>query len=105
MADGFYPGDIIRFHGIVTAEGDNAPIITVSFADDSQPYLVENKQFAEKMGNGSYPAEAYVGVVLDQSLCNRINNSKVNGQITLHVQGRGFTLTKIGFVPYRTTTR
>ena len=100
--DGFYPGDVIRFHGTVTAEGDNAPIITVSFTDDSQPYLIENMQFAEKE-NGSYPAEAYVGVVLDQSLCNRINNSKVNGQITLHVQGRGFTLTKIGFVPYKTT--
>ena len=102
MEDGFYPGDVIRFHGTVTAEGDNAPIITVSFADDSQPYLIENMQFAEKE-NGSYPAEAYVGVELDQSLCNRINNSKVNGQITLHVQGRGFTLTKIGFVPYKTT--
>jgi hypothetical protein len=103
MEDGFYPGDVIRFHGTVTAEGDNAPIITVSFADDSQPYLIENMQFAEKTESGSYPSEAYVGVVLDQSLCNRINNSKVNGQITLHVQGRGFTLTKIGFVPYKTT--
>lgn len=105
MGDGFYPGDVIRFHGTVTANGDNAPIITVSFADDSQPYLIENMTFAEKMENGSYPAEAYVEVQLDQSLCNKINNSKVNGQITLHVQGRGFTLTKIGFVPYKVTAQ
>jgi hypothetical protein len=104
----FYPGDRIRFHGIVTAEGDgNQPYITVSFVDDSNPYLVDT-QFAERqkrmVGDKEewyYPSTAYVEILLDEYFCSKLNNSKnAAGQLTLHVQGRGFTLTKIGYVPF-----
>lgn len=104
----FYPGDRIRFHGIVTAEGDgDQPYISVSFNDDSKPYLVDT-QFAERkkrmVGNKEewyYPSTAYVEVLLDEYFCSKLNNSKNDaGQLTLHVQGRGFTLTKIGYVQF-----
>jgi hypothetical protein len=104
----FYPGDRIRFHGIVTAEGDgDQPYISVSFNDDSKPYLVDT-QFAERkkrmVGDKEewyYPSTAYVEVLLDEYFCSKLNNSKNDaGQLTLHVQGRGFTLTKIGYVQF-----
>jgi hypothetical protein len=105
----FFPGDRIRFHGTVTAKGDaDQPYITVTFFDDSKPYLVDT-QFAErkkKIENGKevwyYPSTAYVEVLLDGYFCSKLNKS-VNpaGQLTLHVQGRGFTLTKIGYVPFK----
>jgi len=103
----FFPGDRIRFHGTVTAKGDaDQPYITVTFFDDSKPYLVDT-QFAErkkKIENGKevwyYPSTAYVEVLLDEYFCSKLNRSKNSeGKLTLHVQGRGFTLTKIGYVP------
>ena len=109
MGTKFFPGDRIRFHGIVTAEGDDdQPYISVTFVDDSKPYLVDT-QFAErkkKIENGKevwyYPSTAYVEVLLDEYFCSKLNNSKNDaGQLTLHVQGRGFTLTKIGYVPFQ----
>jgi hypothetical protein len=105
----FFPGDRIRFHGRVTATGDaDQPYITVSFVDDSKPYLVDT-QFAERKKrtvNGKdewyYPTTAYVEILLDEFFCSKLNNSKNDaGQLTLHVQGRGFTLTKIGYVPFQ----
>ncbi len=109
MGTKFFPGDRIRFHGIVTAEGDDdQPYISVTFVDDSKPYLVDT-QFAErkKRVNGDkeewyYPSTAYVEILLDEFFCSKLNNSKNDaGQLTLHVQGRGFTLTKIGYVPFQ----
>ena len=111
MGAKFYPGDRIRFHGIVTADGNvdaDQPYITVTFLDDSKPYLVDT-QFAERkkrmVGDKEewyYPSTAYVEIMLDEYFCSKLNNSKNGaGQLTLHVQGRGFTLTKIGYVPFQ----
>ena len=111
MGAKFYPGDRIRFHGIVTADGNvdaDQPYITVTFLDDSKPFLVDT-QFAERkkrmVGDKEewyYPSTAYVEIMLDEYFCSKLNNSKnSDGQLTLHVQGRGFTLTKIGYVPFQ----
>ena len=111
MGAKFYPGDRIRFHGIVTADGNvdaDQPYITVTFLDDSKPFLVDT-QFAERkkrmVGDKEewyYPSTAYVEIMLDEYFCSKLNNSKNDaGQLTLHVQGRGFTLTKIGYVPFQ----
>lgn len=95
--DKFYPGDRLRFYG----SGINGEsYITVVFADNSRPYFVDTK-FAESDKNGNYPSTACIEVLLDEDYCDKLNNSKnKNGKIMLQVQGRSFTLDKIGRVPF-----
>ena len=94
--DKFYPGDRLRFYGS-GINGDS--YITVVFANNSRPYFVDTK-FAESDKNGNYPSTACIEVLLDEDYCDKLNNSKKDGKIMLQVQGRSFTLDKIGRVPF-----
>ena len=94
----FMPGDRIRFYGAGINEDS---YITVVFADKSKPYFIDTK-FAEADKDGNYPQFAYVEVLLDETYCDKLNNSKNSeGKIMLEVQGRAFKLTKITRVPFK----
>lgn len=95
--DKFWPGDRIRFYGSGINENS---YITVSFADRSKPYFVDTK-FAESDKNGNYPQDACVEVLLDETYCEKLNNSKEDGKIMIYVQGRAFKLTQITRVPFK----
>ena len=92
----FYPGDRLRFYGSGLSVDS---YITVVFADGSQPYFIDTI-FAEGDKNGNYPSTACIEVLLDETYCEKLNNSKKDGKITLQVQGRSFTLDQIGRVPF-----
>ena len=93
----FWPGDRIRFYGSGINENS---YITVSFADRSKPYFVDTK-FAESDKNGNYPQDACVEVLLDETYCEKLNNSKEDGKIMIYVQGRAFKLTQVTRVPFK----
>ena len=93
----FYPGDRLRFYG----SGINQDsYITVVFADNSKPYFIDTI-FAESDKNGNYPSTACIEVLLDEDTCQKLNSSKKDGKLMLWVQGRSFTLTQIGIVPFK----
>jgi hypothetical protein len=95
--DKFYPGDRLRFYGSGLSADS---YITVVFADGSQPYFIDTI-FAESDKNGNYPSTACIEIILDEVYCEKLNNSKKNGQIMLQVQGRSFTLDQIGRVIFK----
>ena len=95
--DKFWPGDRIRFYGSGINEDS---YITVSFEDNSKPYFVDTK-FADSDKNGNYPQFACVEVLLDETYCEKLNNSKKDGKIMIYVQGRAFKLTQITRVPFK----
>ncbi len=92
----FWPGDRLRFYGSGINENS---YITVVFADGSKPYFIDMK-FTEPNTDGSYPSTTFVEVLLDETYCEKLNNSKKDGKIMLQVQGRSFTLDKIARVPF-----
>ena len=95
--DKFYPGDRLRFYGSGLSADS---YITVVFADGSKPYFIDTI-FAESDKNGNYPSTACIEILLDEVYCEKLNNSKKNGQIMLQVQGRSFTLDQIGRVLFK----
>ena len=93
----FYPGDRLRFYG----SGINQDsYITVVFANNSKPYFIDTI-FAESDKKGNYPSTACIEVLLDEDTCQKLNSSKKDGKLMLWVQGRSFTLTQIGIVPFK----
>lgn len=96
--DKYYPGDYITFYvDNLTADA----YMTVVFADGSKPYFIDTQipnydldYLGKKINQGK--TSAVVEVMLDEANAEKLNNSKKNGQLTIQVQGQGFTLTRIG---------
>lgn len=95
--DTFYPGDYLIFYFDGLTDDSH---ITVVFADNSKPYFIDTqipnydldaqgKKINEKKTSG------VIEVKLDEDNARKLNASKVDGKVTLQVQGRNFTLTAI----------
>lgn len=92
--DRFYPGDRLRFYG--ENIGEEAWITVVIgnlrpyFIDSNFPnYVVKSDGKVEKKSNGC------IEVLLDESNADMLNNQIHDGNLSLQVQGRNFTLTRI----------
>lgn len=96
--DKYYPGDYITFYvDNLTADS----YMTVVFADGTKPYFIDTKipnYDLDNLGNkiNLNKTSGVVEVKLDEANAEKLNNSKKNGQVTIQVQGQGFTLTRIG---------
>ncbi len=96
----FYPGDRLRFWG--TGIGTDAWITVV--IGDIKPYFVDS-QFPnytlDSQGNKTLLTSDQMGcveVLLDENGAALLNSKVVDGKVTFQVQGRNFTLTRIGKV-------
>ena len=96
--DKYYPGDYITFYvDNLTADS----YMTVVFADGTKPYFIDTKipnYDLDNLGNkiNLNKTSGVVEVKLDEANAEKLNNSKKKGQVTIQVQGQGFTLTRIG---------
>ncbi len=96
----FFPGDRLRFYG----SGLNADsYISVNVVDNSGnvtgPYI--DTKFADALDKeGNYPETAYIDLLLDETYTELFNNYISNGQLTLKIYGRSFTLDQIALVPF-----
>ena len=96
--DTYYPGDHITFF---VEDLTNDSYITVVFADGNKPYFIDTviRNFdLDAQGNkiNVGKTSGIIEVELDESNAKKLNSSKWNGSPALQVQGRNFTLTKIG---------
>ncbi len=92
----FYAGDYITFYG-ENLQDDS--YITVVFADGSKPYFIDTRFLnydVDSQGNMIKKTSGVVEVMLDATNAEKLNNSIKNGVVTIQVQGRNFTLTRIG---------
>lgn len=91
----FYPGDRLVFYGENLTDDS---YITVIFSDLSKPYLIDtkfsNKQVDTK-GNVTTITSGVVEITLDEDLAAKLN-ATVQATGTIQVQGRNFTLKRIG---------
>lgn len=91
----FYPGDRLVFYGENLTDDS---YITVIFSDLSKPYLIDtkfsNKQVDAK-GNVTTITSGVVEITLDEDLAAKLN-ATVQATGTIQVQGRNFTLKRIG---------
>lgn len=87
----FTSGDRIRFYGSNVTSSSS---IAVLYANST--YLLPNTNFmAEDKDNGGNLSKACIEIILDDTTCNALNNSKVEGKYMLQVQGENFVLDKI----------
>ena len=92
----FYAGDRIIF------EVDNLTAdsyMTVVFADGSKPYFIDTviRNFdLDDEGNKIYKTSGILEVTLDEANAEKLNKSLNNSLVPIQIQGRSFTLTRIG---------
>ena len=92
----FYAGDRIIF------EVDNLTAdsyMTVVFADGSKPYFIDTviRNFdLDDEGNKIYKTSGVLEVTLDETNAEKLNKSLNNSLVPIQIQGRSFTLTRIG---------
>ena len=96
--DTYYPGDHITFF---VEDLTNDSYITVVFADGNKPYFIDTviRNFdLDAQGNkiNVGKTSGIIEVELDEANAKKLNSSKWEGSPALQVQGRNFTLTKIG---------
>ena len=101
--DTYYPGDHITFF---VEDLTNDSYITVVFADGNKPYFIDTviRNFdLDAQGNkiNVGKTSGIIEVELDEANAKKLNSSKWEGSPALQVQGRNFTLTKIGRTLFR----
>ncbi len=92
----FYAGDYITFYG-ENLKDDS--YITVVFGDGTKPYFIDTRFLnydVDSQGNMTTKLSGVIEVKLDKANAEKLNNSYINGQLAIQVQGRNFTLTRIG---------
>ena len=92
----FYAGDYITFYGSGLTDDS---YITVVFADGSKPYFIDTRFLnydVDSQGKMTTKTSGVVEVKLDKTNAEKLNKSLKNGVVTIQVQGRNFTLTRIG---------
>lgn len=92
----FYAGDYITFYG-ENLKDDS--YITVVFGDGTKPYFIDTRFLnydVDTQGNMTTKPSGVIEVKLDKANAEKLNNSYINGQLAIQVQGRNFTLTRIG---------
>lgn len=92
----FYAGDYITFYG-ENLQDDS--YITVVFGDGTKPYFIDTRFLnydVDSQGNMTKKTSGVIEVKLDEANAAKLNNSYINGQLAIQVQGRNFTLTRIG---------
>lgn len=92
----FYAGDYITFYG-ENLKDDS--YITVVFGDGTKPYFIDTRFLnydVDSQGNMKTKLSGVIEVKLDKANAEKLNNSYINGQLAIQVQGRNFTLTRIG---------
>lgn len=92
----FYAGDYITFYG-ENLKDDS--YITVVFGDGTKPYFIDTRFLnydVDSQGNMKTKLSGVIEVKLDEANAAKLNTSYINGQLAIQVQGRNFTLTRIG---------
>ena len=99
----FFAGDYLTFYGENLQ--DDSYITVVLYGGNSKPYFIDTKfrnYDVDSQGNMTPKTSGAIEVKLDEANAEKLNNSfNNNGQLAIQVQGRNFTLTRIGRTLFR----
>ena len=99
----FFAGDYLTFYGEDLQ--DDSYITVVLYGGNSKPYFIDTKfrnYDVDSQGNMTPKTSGAIEVKLDEANAEKLNNSfNNNGQLAIQVQGRNFTLTRIGRTLFR----
>lgn len=99
----FFAGDYLTFYGEDLQ--DDSYITVVFYGGNSKPYFIDTKfrnYDVDSQGKMTPKTSGAIEVKLDEANAEKLNNSfNNNGQLAIQVQGRNFTLTRIGRTLFR----
>ena len=99
----FFAGDYLTFYGEDLQ--DDSYITVVLYGGNSKPYFIDTKfrnYDVDSQGTMTPKTSGAIEVKLDEANAEKLNNSfNNNGQLAIQVQGRNFTLTRIGRTLFR----